>query len=71
MVDIYGSTKKVVWVFMQCFIYTVDFCCRHKSRPKRKTNIAAENVFGKDTTILQHTSTASKSPAITTAQYAN
>jgi len=71
MVDICGSTKRVVWVFMQCFTCTVDFYCRHKSRPKRKKNIAAENVSGKDMTVLQHTCTASKSSAITTAQYAN
>jgi hypothetical protein len=54
MVDIYGNTKRVVWVFMQCFIFTVDFCCRYNSRPMRKMNIASENVCGNDKNTLKH-----------------
>jgi hypothetical protein len=54
MVHIYGSTKRVVGVFMQCFIFSVDFCCRYNSSPMRKTNIAAENVPGNDKNTLQH-----------------
>jgi hypothetical protein len=54
MVNIYGSTLWVVWDFTQFFSFTVDFCCRYNSRPMRKTNIAAENVSGKDKNTSQH-----------------